>query len=127
MKNQLFTQIIENYIQAYNQFDVEKMMADMHDNLKFENISDGVVTLAVEGIHALKNQAKQAVAIFKERKQTITNYKFNDHEVTVDIDFEGTLATDLPGGLKAGNRLDLKGKSIFNFVGNKIIYLGDIR
>lgn len=36
-----------------------------------------------------------------------------DDKVEVGVDYIGTLATDLPDGLKAGEKLKLKGKSIF--------------
>lgn len=45
---------------------------------------------------------------------------------TTEIDYSATLATDLPNGLKKGHKIELKGKSIFKFLDNKIIELIDI-
>jgi len=37
MKNKLYQEIIENFIKAYNSFDIEKMLSDTHKDIKFEN------------------------------------------------------------------------------------------
>ena len=52
--------IIRNYIEAYNSFDVERMLADLDANVRFVNISDGVVNMILEGRHKFREQAEQA-------------------------------------------------------------------
>ncbi len=98
----------------------------MHDNVRFENISNGEITLATNGISKLKNQACQAKQYFKEREQKITSIDFRDDRVGVGIDYKGILAMDFPNGLKAGEKIELKGKSVFKFRDDKIIELKDI-
>jgi hypothetical protein len=126
MKEELYRNIVKEYIDAYNNFDIGKMLLNMHENVKFSNISNGDVNLTTNGIYELKNQAEQAKQYFKERKQTITDIRIIDDTVEIDIDYAGILAVDLPNGLKAEERIDLKGKSIFRFKDNKIIELQDI-
>lgn len=126
MKNKLYKEIIEKYIEAYNSFDIEKMIFDMHNNVRFENISNGEITLTTNGIVELKNQAEQTKQYFTEREQRITNIDINNDIVEIDIDYKGILAIDFPNGLKAGDKIELKGKSIFKFKDNKIIELKDI-
>jgi len=126
MKNKLYKLIIEKYIEAYNSFDIEKMLSDMHHNVRFENISNGEITLTTNNITELKNQAEQAIQYFTEREQRITNIDFNNDQVVIDIDYKGVLAIDFPNGLKAGDKIELKGKSIFQFKDDKIIELKDI-
>jgi hypothetical protein len=43
----------------------------------------------------------------------------------VEIDYKGILASDLPNGRNAGEKLELKGKSVFQIKDNKIIVLED--
>ena len=119
-------EIIENYIHAYNTFDINGMLKDLHEDIKFANISNGEINLTTNGITEFRNQAEQAKQLFKERKQKITDIRFNNEQVEVDIDYSGTLAVDFPNGLKAGDRIELKGKSIFKFKDSKIIELKDI-
>lgn len=126
MKRRLYQEIIDKYILAYNTFDIENMISDMHDNVRFENISNGEITLATDGIAGLRKQAFQAKQYFKEREQKITSIDFRNDRVEVGIDFRGILAIDFPNGLKAGEKIELKGKSIFRFSGGKIIELKDI-
>lgn len=126
MDKLIYQRIIENYIKAYNSFDIEKMLIDMDDNVRFENSTDGVVNLVTNNIMELRIQAEQAKQFFKEREQTITDYIFNNDLVEIHIDYKGVLAIDFPNGLKAGDKIELQGKSIFKFKNNKIIELKDI-
>ena len=126
MKNQLYRSIIENYIEAYNTFDIDRMLRDMHENVRFENISGGEVSLITNGIDELRNQAKKAIQLFRKREQKVLDMQFEDNCVEIQIDYKGILAVDLPEGLKAGDRIELKGKSVFTFRDNKIIELKDL-
>lgn len=119
-------EIIENYIHAYNTFDIDGMLRDMHEDVKFENISNGQVDLSTHGIEELKNQAEIAKAYFKERNIQIVEFKFPGEIIEIKIKYTATLAMDLPGGPKAGNSIRMEGKSIFHFKDDKIIRIQDI-
>jgi hypothetical protein len=126
MRCDLYQKIIENYIDAYNSFDIDRMLSNMHDDIKFENISNGEINLTTNGIEEFKSQAEQAKQLFKERNQQITDIKFNTDQVEVLIDYRGTLAVDFSNDLKAGDIIELKGNSIFRFKDDKIIELKDV-
>ncbi|GHA72534.1 nuclear transport factor 2 family protein [Pontibacter akesuensis] len=119
-------QIIQNYIQAYNAFDVAGMIQDLHPNVIFENRAGGEVTFRTEGISAFRKQAEQAKTYFTERKQQLESIDFRGDVVEASINYCGVLAADLPNGMKAGDELTLQGKSIFYFKDGKIIKLQDI-
>ncbi|MHA7128053.1 nuclear transport factor 2 family protein [Algoriphagus namhaensis] len=118
-------EIVENYIRSYNSFDVPGMIADLAEDVIFRNISQGEVSLELRGKNKFKDQAIHAIAYFSERKQTITKWSIDASQVVVDLDYQATLAMDLPNGLKEGGSLQLKGRSIFEFEGSKIIALTD--
>ncbi|MCJ0741076.1 nuclear transport factor 2 family protein [Pedobacter montanisoli] len=125
MNNRLL--IIQNYIEGYNQFDIEKMIRDFENDIVFQNVQNGEITLSLEGIEEFKQQAEQACTYFSERQQIITSYHHQDKQTEIEIDYQATLAIDLPNGMKKGDQLRLKGKSIFEFSANdKIIKLTDI-
>lgn len=118
--------IVKNYIGAYNRFDVNAMVADMSSNVRFENISGGVINLALDGIEAFTEQAESAKAYFSSRHQAIQNVQHNGDECEVEISYHAVLAIDLPNGLTKGQELNLVGKSVFKFEDNKIVALTDI-
>lgn len=126
MENELYRQIIESYIQAYNRFETDKMLAHMHERVRFVNIENGNVNLTTQGIAALRDQADRAKRFFSARHQMVIALHINGNEAEVDIAFAGILAVDFPDGRKAGSEIQLKGKSIFKFDGDKIIELTDI-
>jgi ketosteroid isomerase-like protein len=107
--------LIERFVRAYNSFDVDGMMALMHPECSFQNISDGEVTASAKGLRQFRELAETAKTLFSTRSQTIMAYKFEQESVTVDIDYQGVLRVDLPDAPKAGHTLKLKGKSIFTF------------
>jgi len=118
--------VIEHYVNAYNNFDIDGMTRDLDENIVFENISNGQVELRTDGIEAFRQQAASAKQYFQEREQRISSWEFEIGSITVEIDYRAVLAIDLPNGLKAGDALELKGRSTFKFEGDKIIHLIDI-
>ncbi|HEX2936463.1 MAG TPA: nuclear transport factor 2 family protein [Bacteroidales bacterium] len=125
MNTTKYQQIVVDYINAYNSFDIDNMLKDMHENIRFENISNGEVTLFVTGVKELRKQALLGVDYFNERMQRITHLQCKDNQVEIDVDYSAVLAVDSPNGYKAGDKLELKGKSLFTFEDCKIIALKD--
>ncbi len=119
-------QLVTSYVEAYNRFDVTGMLASLHDNIVFKNISAGEVNLTTRGKSEFQAQAEQAKTYFTQREQRITNWQTLVDELEINIDYTGLLAVDLPNGLKAGDTLRLQGKSVFRFADDKIISLIDI-
>jgi hypothetical protein len=118
--------VIRNYIDGYNQFDINKMLIDFHDDIQFENIENGICNLKLYGLSAFKAQAEKAATIFVTRKQTPLIFHHRDDETETHIDYHAVLAIDLPNGMKKGEELRMQGRSIFKFSDNKIVELTDI-
>ena len=51
--------IVKNYVNAYNNFDVNGMMADMDQSIVFENVANGKVNMTLNGLDEFKAQAEQ--------------------------------------------------------------------
>jgi hypothetical protein len=124
MKNR--KRIIQNYIDGYNAFDIDKMVEDLDEEIVFENVSNGQINMSLTGIKAFKEQAALAKDYFSIRTQIIKSFTHHNDETEIEIDYKAVLAIDFPNGLKKGDELNLQGKSIFTFSGNKIIKLTDI-
>ncbi|OPH60055.1 hypothetical protein BC351_19105 [Paenibacillus ferrarius] len=117
--------IIENYLEAYNSFEIEGMVNLLHKDIIFRNISYGETTTETRGIQAFRELAEQSSTMFSSRRQIITEYSVIDDKVEVGIDYEGILAVDLPNGLKIGEKLQLNGKSKFEIEEGKISLIED--
>ena len=118
-------QIIEDYVNSYNNFDIEGMTKNLDQNIIFKNISNGKIDLRTDGLNDFKKQAETAKQYFKTRKQTIKHWEFNGSKVLIYIDYKAILALDLPNGLKTGDTLELKGISEFEFANGKIKSITD--
>lgn len=118
-------ELILQYIDAYNNFDVAGMLQGLHDEIEFINISNDQINLQLNGIRAFQSQAEQAKDYFTERRQTITNWNFESNHTAIDVEYSGVLAIDFPNGMKAGQTLELNGKSEFYFKDHKIIKIID--
>jgi ketosteroid isomerase-like protein len=125
MPNPDIQQTIENYIKAYNNIDVEGMLVQLHPEVEFENIAKGKVKLSLKGIEAFKKQAEEAAKYFTQREQKITELAITNNTAEAQIDYSAILAINLPNGMQAGDKLELKGKSVFTFKDDKIIKLQD--
>ncbi|WP_211533323.1 nuclear transport factor 2 family protein [Methanobacterium alkalithermotolerans] len=126
MENQEKIKMVEDYILAYNNFDVPGMVSYLHEDMLFQNISQGKVTLELKGRNSFTRQAYQAVNLFKEREIIITEVNFEKEDMIVKIDYKGTLGVDVPDGPKKGEKIELKGGSIFQFKEGKISSIKDI-
>jgi hypothetical protein len=118
--------IIQDYIDAYNHFDIEKMIANLNEAIQFKNIANSVTNMTLTGLDLFKEQAENAKHLFSKRTQAVGSFIHRDNETEIDVSFHAILATDLPNGLKQGDKLNIQGRSIFRFAGDRIIELTDI-
>lgn len=118
-------QIVEEFIEYYNAFDIDNMLLLFAEDCIFENISNSSGSISCYGKQELCQIATQALDLFKTRKQTVTNWVLGINKIAVEIIYEATLATDMPNGLKAGDLLNLKGVSVYEFEEGKIKRLVD--
>lgn len=125
-KEKQIKRIIDSYILAYNDFDVEGMIKNAHQDIEFKNIANGEINLQLKGIDILKKQAEQSTGLFKKREMLITHQMIDGDTVENKIVFKAILAVDIPDGPKAGDVVKIKGKSIFKFKNGKIISIEDI-
>jgi len=125
MENHDKKSLIERFVRAYNGFDVNGMVAILHPECSFQNISGGQINASAAGISQFRELAEKSKPFFSSRSQTITSYKFDAESVTIEIDYEGVLRADFPNGPKAGETIKLKGKSVFNFRDGLIYQLTD--
>jgi len=64
--------IIDQYIKAYNEFDVDKMVRNIHPDVEFKNIANGEVNMHIQGLETFKKQVKDSTKLLKKREMTIT-------------------------------------------------------
>jgi hypothetical protein len=77
------------------------------------------------GKEAFRKQAKESLSYFSSRKQNHESIQHRETESEVAISFWAIAAMDLPNGIKKGQEIELKGKSIFRFSGKKISAIQD--
>nr|WP_288807968.1 nuclear transport factor 2 family protein [uncultured Sphingobacterium sp.] len=121
------TEKIFKYVKAYNEMNVESMITDFADEILFLNVMNGEKTMELQGIEEFKKQAIEALSYFSEREQSIETmtHKYNSTEIV--ISYRAIAAVDFPNGLKKGDEINLRGKSIFEFSDDgRIVRLTDI-
>jgi len=117
--------LIHRYLLAYNDFDIDGMMDLLHADIVFKNIADGEINEQASGQSEFHQLAEQARGYFISRHQEPSNFKFNGDQVSIDITYQAVLAVDLPNGLKAGETLNLKGRSEFTFKDGLLAEISD--
>jgi steroid delta-isomerase-like uncharacterized protein len=117
--------IVNDYLAAYNSFDLERMFSVLADTVRFENYSGDELTAQANGLAEFRQLAEQSKGIFSEREQRVTRWEIGASDVKVDIAYRGTLAQDIPGGPAAGTVLELNGVSEFAFEDGKISRIVD--
>ncbi len=121
------TEMAFRYVEAYNEMNVESMIADFDDEIIFQNIMNSDKTMELRGIEAFKKQAIEALSYFSERAQSIESITHQYSSTEIVINYRAIAAMDFPNGLKKGKIINLKGKSVFEFSADgKIRRLTDI-
>jgi hypothetical protein len=118
--------LITTYLEYYNRFDIEGMLSPLSADMTFENVSNGQSTLTLQGIEAFRDQAQKAAGVFSERSQKILSFQHTEQKTEVEIAYDAILAVDLSENMKRGDRLQLKGRSIYQFTADKISVITDI-
>jgi hypothetical protein len=119
-------EIVRQYVDAYNDFDVEKMLADLHPEVGFVSIVGGVENMRLKGKENFRQQAESVKDFFSERQQEITSILIENDTIELRISYKGTIAKDLPNGWKKGFVIQLQGKSVFTFLNDKITRIVDM-
>jgi SnoaL-like domain len=118
--------LIQQYIDAYNDFDIDGMLGNAHAEVEFADISGGVVNVSTKGIDELRQLAETSKTLFSERHQEILAFEAGEDTASISVAFRAVLASDLPGGKKKGEHLKLTGRSEFRFRGGLIDRITDI-
>jgi ketosteroid isomerase-like protein len=113
------------YLKAYNAKDVGAMLTYFDERCVFENVSGGKVTIRTEGKAELEALARKSAEAFASREQKVMSLTQGQGRIVAEIDYHAVLRADLPPDLKAGSRLDLRGVSVVEFLGGKIVRLTD--
>ena len=61
--------MVRQFIRAYNRFDMDGMLRDADEAVRFTNKVGGETTLTTNGKAALRNQAEEAAGYFIQREQ----------------------------------------------------------
>lgn len=123
MKNGRHAKIIANYLSAYNTFDIDAMLADMSDDVRFECVFKGNITFLTKGIAELRDHAVRVKHYFRQREQRPTGIKVDHDRVEIESVFTGVLAADAQHGQQAGDTIEMKVRSEFLFKDDKIVGL----
>lgn len=125
MENELKKEIIESYINAYNNFDIDAMLTNLSADITFKNTENGLVTLQTQGLEDFKQIASETSKYFTSRRQDVLDYDFTEDCAIVYINFEAVVAMDISEKLKEGDGFKLGGKTIFTFDDKKISIIED--
>jgi steroid delta-isomerase-like uncharacterized protein len=112
--------LIEAYIDAYNRFDIDGMLALVTDDVRFEHHTGGELSVSTDGKADLEKLARVGAQLFSSREQRVVEMHDEGDTVFATIDFHGEIAEDIPDGPGAGTIIEMQGTSEFAFAGGKI-------
>ncbi len=118
-------EVVQAYLAAYNQRDVQALVECVADGVVFENVSNSAGVMRIEGRAAFAELAGQAAALFTARTLQIRTAVVAGDQVALEIDWTGVAATDF-GPFKAGISTSLRGASFFTLAGGKLVRIIDL-
>lgn len=116
---------IRRYITAYNERDIDGMLANVTEDVVFENISNTGQSMRLDGKEMMRQVAEVSGNAFSYRRQRLINLVSGAGKAAAEIEFEGRAAVDLPNGVKAGQTVKVRGASFFEFRGPLLCRIAD--
>jgi hypothetical protein len=126
MKEDKMLSIVTEYVEAYNLYDLDRMLSHLDDHVQFYNTFQGILNRQTKGIHAFKEQAQLSIELFENREQKIVGIVLKPESVTLTISFTGIAKKKLGQQLRKGDPIYVSGKSTFEFKEDKIIRIEDV-
>jgi hypothetical protein len=126
MKEDKMLSIATEYVDAYNLYDLDRMLSFLDENVHFYNTFQGILNRNTKGILAFREQAKLSIELFENREQKITGIVLKPESVTLSISFTGVAKKKLGQQLRKGDVIYASGKSTFEFKEDKIIRIEDV-
>ena len=117
--------VIRRYIDAYNNANVRVMLDCLTDDVVFQNISKGKVSLNIKSKRKFESFAKMGVEAFTSRQQTVVEAVTRGNTIIAKIDYEAIVANNLPNGWRAGQVVKFPGVSTFVIEGEKLAKIVD--
>ncbi|MEX1829804.1 nuclear transport factor 2 family protein [Luteibacter sp. CQ10] len=117
--------LIRAYVEAYNRFDIEGMLATLADGVHFEHHAGGALAVATDGKAEFEKLARVGAAMFASRRQTLVSLEEQEGRVAATLDFHGEIAEDIPEGPRAGTVIEMRGTSAFGFDDGRIALVID--
>lgn len=89
-------------------------------------MAGGTITASASGREELRALAEVSRDLFESRHQIVKNLTYTDAGASAEIGFHAFVANDLPNGLKAGHKIELDGRTDFEFRDGLISRIADI-
>lgn len=118
--------LIQRYLDAYQAFSLDRMLACLHEQVHFQYIANGSVQVSTEGKDAFRQLAEGSAGMFSARQQTVLQMRDENGVIHADIAFRGTLAQATPDGMPAGTEIQIQGRSEFRFQDGCILSVSEI-
>lgn len=109
--------LIEAYVAAYNAFDVDAMMATLHEDAAFQHLENGAPLVTADGKPEFRALAERAVEVFAERAQSILGVEHRPGETIARIEYRA-----VPRG---GDAITGLGQTRFTFRDGRILSVTD--
>ncbi|ODT77390.1 MAG: hypothetical protein ABS76_26755 [Pelagibacterium sp. SCN 64-44] len=116
--------LIERYVRAYNDFNVDAMLATLAPDIRFENYAGEQLTVDSDGIDAFRRLAEQAAAHFRQREQRLLSVSIGPKAALTRVAYRGVLAGP-SGDYRSGTVIELEGTTEFTFASGLIAKIVD--
>ena len=111
---------IHRYLEAYNRMDIDGMLAELANHVRFENYSGGKRTSKTKGAKNFRSLALESRSLFLERRQYLKSLVRQGDYWIAQIKFEAELTEEAARRNSGVRDLQLNGESRFRFDGGYI-------
>lgn len=129
MAIQFLPAVIQRYLKAYSEKNVDAVVECLSPDVRFENVSNHSGQMSLEGRDRFREVAGQSVGAFSERRQDVLDAVGSGDQQNgrwaIEIELHATLAVDMGEQMPKGSHMHLRGISFITIKDGLITKITD--
>lgn len=117
--------LVRRYVERYNANDVDGMLDCCAENVVFETISNPGGSIRMNGKAEMREVIEATTRAFRERRQEVVAMLVDGQRAAAETTFSGVAAAELGQYVRPGEHVSIRGASMFEASGDKLVRICD--
>ncbi|WP_155825875.1 nuclear transport factor 2 family protein [Hirschia maritima] len=118
-------ELVERYVTLSNHDDIDGVLACCADNIMFETVMNPRGSMRLQGKAQVREVLAGTMAAFKDRSHRLASIISQGNRVAAETVFTGVALAELGDGVRPGDKVAIRGATIFEIENGLIARITD--